>query len=64
MRFKDKPPKRIVKGSKILELKTTYVLLDDEGDVIRWQNHQFPHAKLRRTYVEILDLDTLEPAPF
>ena len=63
-KVKVKPPKTVVRDGKVLQLKKTYVLLDDEGQVIRHQPHQFPHAKLRRGYIEVLDLNTFPEAPF
>lgn len=64
MKVKVKPAKTIVKNNKVLQLKKTYVLLDDEGCVIRHQPHYFPHSKLQRRYVEVCDLTTLGDALF
>lgn len=64
MKTKVVPPKTIIKDGKLLQLQKTYVLLDDEGEVIRHMPHQFPHSKLVQKYVEIYDLNTLPDALF
>lgn len=57
-------PKRRVKGLLVEQLEVKYVKRDDEGEVVRQLPYEFPHGKLEKRWVTLLDLSTVEEAPF
>ena len=55
--------KVIYKNGKLVEVKTVYVLLDEEGNIIRYSDYHIPFSKKQKQEKIILDFDEMEDAP-